>query len=58
MTMTKQQLEALMRYIRAVASREAVLAAHGSDEGGYDRAEIACEKRLMEEFLTIVKEQQ
>lgn len=45
-TMNDEQFEALIQYIRAVASREAVLAACGSDEGGYDRAERACEAIL------------
>jgi hypothetical protein len=51
MTMTQEQLHALMQYVRAVASREAVLAADGSSEGGYDRAELSCEDKLRRLFL-------
>ena len=52
MTMTQEQLEALMQYVRAVSSREAVLAADGHTEGGYDMAERACEEKLRRLFLT------
>ena len=51
MTMTEEQLEALMRYITAVASREAVLASHGTSEGGYDKAVNACEDKVRRLFL-------
>ena len=50
--MTKEQLEALMQYVRAVASRQAVLAADGHSEGGYDQAERACEETLRRLFLS------
>ena len=50
--MKQEQLEALMKYVRAVASREAVQAAHGHTEGGYDAAERACEERLRRLFMT------
>ena len=49
--MSGDQLEALMRYIRAVAAREAVLAACGSDEGGYAREESVSEAALIELML-------
>ena len=49
--MTQEQLEELMQYVRAVASREAVLAADGHTKGGYDRAEHACEEKLRRLFL-------
>ena len=51
MTMTKEQLEALMQYIGAVASMEAVLASHGTSEGGYDKAVNACADQVRRLFL-------
>jgi hypothetical protein len=51
MTLTEEQLIALMQYVRAVASKEAAIATDGSSEGGYDREERACENQLRTLFL-------
>jgi hypothetical protein len=50
--MTEDQLEALMQYVRAVASREAVFAACGNTAGGYEDDVRACEQELLRLFLT------
>lgn len=44
--MTEQQFQALIEYVRAVAAEEAVLAASGSNEGGYAKAARAAENVL------------
>ena len=48
--MTTEQLNALIQYVRAVAERQAVLVACGSDEGGYGKRERACEDELRRVF--------
>jgi hypothetical protein len=49
--MTEEQLESLMQYVRAVAAREAVIAAAGHAEGGYELAERSCEDNMRRLFL-------
>ena len=51
MTMTHEQLDALIQYIEATAQRQAVLAAYHSDEGGYFEFEKIREAELRRVFL-------
>jgi len=57
MTMTQDQIEALMQYVRAVASREAILATDGNTEGGYDSEVRTCEETLRRIFMVDDKQE-